>query len=136
MRSSGKVKKPVTKEKEEEPVKPEKKPPGVTWEVSPVRPPEPEPTKHREVIEEPIIGEMEEDHFTKIGVTCMKCETPYFLLLNSFDKFKCTNCRHRFRQPEEDGWPNECPECDYYHCGDDMCCYGEGFLARPRNANK
>jgi hypothetical protein len=38
-------------------------------------------------------------------------------------RFRCTNCEHEF---DYDGWPNECPKCDHYHCGDDDCCYG-GF---------
>ena len=25
--------------------------------------------------------------------------------------------------------PIECPDCDYYHCGDMDCCMGEGFVS-------
>jgi rubrerythrin len=44
--------------------------------------------------------------------------------------WQCDNCNAVF---DSDDWPRECPKCDYYHCGDFDCCYGEGFV---RNEEK
>lgn len=41
------------------------------------------------------------------------------------DIWECDNCEHHFSM---DAMPRECPNCDYYHCGDMTCCTGEGFM--------
>lgn len=40
--------------------------------------------------------------------------------------WQCDNCKAVFESDHPP--PNECPECDYYHCGDFDCCAGEGFI--------
>lgn len=38
-------------------------------------------------------------------------------------RWRC-ECGHTW---EEEGWPDQCPSCEYYHCGDYECCNGPGF---------
>lgn len=40
--------------------------------------------------------------------------------------WECDSCEHQFSM---DAMPYDCPNCDYYHCGDMTCCTGEGFMA-------
>jgi hypothetical protein len=83
MRSSGdKVKKPKTVEEKEEPVKVAEK----------------KSTKPVDAAEKPIVvkkGKKEMRYFTKIGITCSNCRTPYLLLINTLDKFKCIKCQNQ-----------------------------------------
>jgi len=41
--------------------------------------------------------------------------------------WRCDNCNEVLPDNELFDMPVECPKCDYYHCGDLDCCYGEGF---------
>ncbi|HYE57323.1 MAG TPA: hypothetical protein VD948_02410 [Rhodothermales bacterium] len=40
-------------------------------------------------------------------------------------KWRCDECRAVF---EAEVYPVECPECGFYHCGDDECCSGVPFM--------
>ena len=42
------------------------------------------------------------------------------------EEFQCGECGHMFKV-EEDDWPDECPSCCHFFCGDDQCCHGEPF---------
>lgn len=44
------------------------------------------------------------------------------------DRYRCGACGFVFHSEEQ---PTECENCNFYHCGDDQCCYGEPFYLVP-----
>lgn len=44
-------------------------------------------------------------------------------------RWYCTACSALVGTDDIASIPKECPDCDYYHCGDMDCCIGEGFVS-------